>query len=400
MQRAPLTKGYAPRISLFFAGYFFPFGIYIPFFGVWLKSIGMTSEEIGLVLTIPLVIRVFFTPVMSALADKVGDRRLTLRIYCLFYAAGFALITLNDSLLWIGLIMALSHIAQSAIVPVADSLAMAGTRRYDLDYGKMRSWGSMAFVVANLVGGLILNEFGASRIIWLLVFGNLLHVLFSLSLPVDPRLIDNKRLAKGTQLNRHQLKQFAQGGFLLILVAAGLLQASHGMLYAFATIYWQKIGIAANMTGIFWSVSVLAEVVVFIYSKRILKRVGWRILLLLGGLSGILRWCLFPLALPEIGYILLQLLHAGSFGCTHLGTMFFISENVDDDLSGTAQGLFTTASGLLLAGVTYLSGLLYARWEGMSFLTMSVTSTAALLLILISTQVPMKQVKANSKGTT
>lgn len=395
---ASIQTGYAPRMSLFFGAYFFPFGIYIPFFGVWLSSLGMDAEAIGLILTIPLITRVIFTPIMAAAADKLGDRRLTLRIYCFAYAASFALITLYDNLLWLCVVMAISHMAQSAIVPLADSLAMAGTRRYDLDYGRMRSWGSVSFMAANLAGGFVLDLLGASQIIWLMVIGNALHVLLSITLPVDPRLIDNKKLAKGTKLDWTQLRQFGQSGFWVILIAAGLLQSSHSMLYGFATIYWRDIGIAANMTGIFWSVSVLAEVLLFFFSKRLTKLVGWKILLLAGGLIGAVRWCLFPLDLPQSSYLMLQLLHAGSFGCTHLGTMFYIADAVDDELSGTAQGLFTMMSGLLMAAATFVSGFFYAQWAGDAFYSMGAISFIAFLLILTSSLFPSASIRVDSEN--
>ena len=383
-------------MSFFFGAFFFPFGIYIPFFGVWLKSLGMDAPDIGLILTIPLIIRVLTTPFMAALADKIGDRRLTLQVYCFVFAATFSLIVLNHSLLWIAFVMALSHIAQNAVIPVADSLAMAGSRRFDLDYGRMRSWGSVSFMLANLAGGFVLDILGADKIIWVMVAGNVLHLIFSMTLPSDPRLADNKNLTKGAQLNWSQLSQFAQTGFWIVLISTALLQSSHSLLYAFATIYWQKIGFAPNMTGVFWSASVMAEVALFIVSKKLVASVGWKPLLITGCIIACIRWLLFPLELSATGYLLLQLLHAGSFACSHLGMMFFLSEVVDDELSGTAQGLYTMITGLLMAVVTFFSGMLYARWGGDAFFLMSTLSLAALLLLFVLPLFPMGHIKADA----
>ncbi|WP_319413453.1 MFS transporter [uncultured Cohaesibacter sp.] len=393
--QAPYQQNYAIRMSLFFAGFFFPFGIYVPFFGIWLKSLGFGPEEIGLVLTIPMIARVLFTPFMAAISDRIGDRRLALRIYCSFYGFSFALIMLNDSLTWIALVMALSHIAQSAIVPVGDSLALAGTRRFGLDYGRMRSSGTLAFLAANLAAGLFMQEFGANKLIWLLVLGNMLHILFSISLPIDPRRIDNKALTSGTRLDWDQLKQFGQSCFWVILIASSLLQASHSMLYSFSAIYWEKIGISANMTGILWSMASVAEIILFRYSKKISARVDWKALLMIAALVAIIRWATFPLELPTYGYVLLQFLHAGSFGCAHLGTMFFINEIVDDELSGTAQGIYTMLTGLLSALATMASGFLYAELEGAAFLSMSIIGLLAVVLLLASRWLPTPRIRVN-----
>ena len=389
---APPT--YALRMSLFFGAFFFPFGIYIPFAGVWLKSLGMDAESIGIILMIPLITRVFFTPFMAALADKIGDRRLTLRIYCTLFALTFCFITLDDSFGWILAVMALSHLTQGAIVPLADSLAMAGRRRYNLDYGRVRSLGSLAFVAANLAGGAFLDLFGANKIIWLMIGGNLLQIVFSMTLPQDPRLIDKQNLSKGTKLDWTQLKQFIQPGFWVIMTAICLIHASHSMLYAFATIFWEQQGVAASMMGLFWSVSVFAEVIVFAFSKRFTKQLNWKNLLVIGGILATIRWTLFPFELSETGYLLLQLLHAGSFACSHLGTMFFLTDTVDDELSGTGQGLFTMLAGLFMAIATYASGIFYGDLGGNAFFIMSGISLAALGLLAISHLFPLGRIRS------
>ena len=396
--QAPIQKKYPLRMSLFYAGFFFPFGIYVPFFGVWLKSLAFSPAQIGLVLTIPMIARVIFTPVMAAISDKIGDRRLALRIYCSAYGFSFALIMLNDSLIWIAIVMAVSHIAQSAIIPVGDSLALAGTRRYGLDYGRMRSSGTLAFMAANLAGGLFMQYFGANKVIWLLVLGNMLHILFSISLPIDPRRIDKMSLAKGTRLDWQQLKQFGQISFWVILIAASLIQASHSMLYSFSAIYWTNIGVSANMTGLLWSMASISEILLFRYSKRISARLDWKALLQIAALIAIVRWATFPLELPTYGYLLLQVLHAGSFGCAHLGTMFFINEIVDDELSGTAQGLYTMLTGLLSAMATTASGFLYAELEGAAFFSMCIVGAMALMLLLISKWFPLQHIRVDTNN--
>ena len=255
--------------------------------------------------------------------------------------------------------------------------------------------GSLSFLSANLIGGVVLDAFGASYIIWLIVISNIMQIVLSLILPMDPRLIDKKSLTKGTQLNWNQLRQFAQSGFWLILFATSLVQGSHGLLYAFGTIYWQNLGISANMTGIFWSVSVLSEVLLFVYSKRISKYVGWKSLLIIGAIVATIRWLLLPIELNSGAYLALQLLHAASFGCSHLGTMFFIAHIVDDELSGTAQGLFTMLTGLLLAAVTSVSGMLYAQWSGDAFYFMAAISLVATLLLLLSHLLPLGKIRAD-----
>ena len=40
-------------------------------------------------------------------------------------------------------------------------MALSGVRRFNSDYARMRVWGSISFLVANLAGGIALQHFGA-----------------------------------------------------------------------------------------------------------------------------------------------------------------------------------------------------------------------------------------------
>ena len=51
--------------------------------------------------------------------------------------------------------------------------------------------------------------------------------------------------------------------FLLFVAGAGLIVASHGLLYGFASIYWKAVGISDSAIGLLWAWSVGAEVAIF-----------------------------------------------------------------------------------------------------------------------------------------
>ena len=374
---------YSIRMSVFFAAIFLPFGIYVPFFGPWLKELGMSAEEIAILLAIPMITRVVATPFMAAFADKIGDRRLTLCIYAFLFALSFALILIDDSLVWIAAILLLANIFNSAIIPISDSLAMAGVRRFNLDYGAMRLWGSAAFIGGNILGGWVIDHWTTKHIIWVLVITNCVHALLAFFLPQDPRLEDGKHLTKGTRMDWQQLRQFAQTGFWVVLAAAALLQASHSLIYSFGSIYWEEMGISSKMIGFLWAISVMAEIALFTFSPRLTARLGWKGFLVIGGIGASIRWALMTFSLPEYGYMVLQLLHCFSFAASHLGIIYFISEWVDDELSGTAQGLYTMLSGLAMGILTYFTGFAYSHWVGDAFWLMVIISIIALVLMAL-----------------
>jgi MFS transporter, PPP family, 3-phenylpropionic acid transporter len=56
-------------LALFYAALFVSMGIQLPFFPLWLEAKGLDGRMIGLVLTAPMVVRLFAVPVLTRLAD-------------------------------------------------------------------------------------------------------------------------------------------------------------------------------------------------------------------------------------------------------------------------------------------------------------------------------------------
>ena len=168
------------------------------------------------------------------------------------------------------------------------------------------------------------------------------------------------------------------------MLAAGLGQASHGFLYAFGSVYFEDLGYSKFVIGLLWASSVMAEVLMFAFSNRFYRSFGSVRLIMLGTALATLRWVVTALA-PPLGILfLVQTLHAGSFGLTHLGTMHYIRERVPANMRNSAQGLYAVlSSGVLMSGTMWASGALYAGLGGAAFLVMAVISALACGLAML-----------------
>ena len=148
--------------------------------------------------------------------------------------------------------------------------------------------------------------------------------------------------------------------FLLFLLAASLIQASHALYYSFGTLNWRAQGIPDGAIGVLWSVGVIAEVALFAVSGRVIAYCGTARLLMLAGLAATLRWGVMAIDPPLWPTALLQTLHAMSFGAAHLAAIHFLTHAVPEDRAATAQGLYAAVvAGLVLGLVTLASGPLY-----------------------------------------
>jgi PPP family 3-phenylpropionic acid transporter len=279
----------------------------------------------------------------------------------------------------------------NGMLPVTDALATSAARRGEAVYGRMRLWGSLAFVAANLVAGRLIGESSGAVVYPMLLFGFVLQFLATGITPREPA--EAREIARRERISMWAglVQVAADRRLTTIMIGAALVQSSHAMLYGFASLHWRSIGFSGGEVGALWAVSVVGEVILFALAGRAIGRVGARGLLLIGGFGAIARWSLFPFVGDGgIAWTALQLTHAASFAALHLGTIHVITHAVGDHRGATAQGLMVTFTGLAMALATLSSGVLYAYFGGAGFLGMAVMAAVgtAVLVSVVGAREP------------
>ncbi|MCP5082664.1 MAG: MFS transporter [Alphaproteobacteria bacterium] len=386
-------KNMRARLSGLYGALFFTIGIYLPFFPVWLQARGLTTGEIALVLASQIAVRTVSGPLFSFVVDKTGARRRVLIWLAVLPFAGALALTFVNSVWLIGLVAVSSAFFWAPIVPMTEVIAVRGASDHGLDYGRMRLWGSLAFMAASLGGGLALDVIDPGEIIWVLAASHGLILVAILCLPKssDPARATSDG-AKQVRI-RDAVKLLVSPMFLVFLMAAGLTQASHSVYYSFGTLHWQASGIPGGVIGILWSLGVVAEVALFFVSGRAVRLFTPTGLLVLGAGAAVVRWSGTALDPGLAGLVVLQLLHGLTFGATHLGVMHHIARTVPDHLHNTAQALYSAvAGGLIISLATASAGPLYLAYGANAFLAASLMAAAAggfaLLLVFRASAAP------------
>ncbi|MEZ5872203.1 MAG: MFS transporter [Nitratireductor sp.] len=369
---------FGTRMALLYSAFFFFVGIQLPFFPLWLKSRGLDETSISLILAAPLLARVTTSGQISAFADRTSDRaNVLVFLFCtsavlvaLFpFASGFATI--------LAVALALS-VVSNPLTPIMDSLALSGVRRFGADYGRIRLWGSVVFIIANLGGGAVLASYDIDSVLWVMIASAFAGAALS---PLLPRIGMRRRHQAGE--SGGAFAQLAKPRFALVMLASGLLQASHAMIYGFGSIHWGSIGYTGTVIGLLWATGVVVEIILFHFASVAFRHVTPFNLIIIGACGAIARWSLMPLEPPLLGFIFLQALHGLSFGAMHLGTMHFLAEEIADDSMGAAQGAAFMLGGVVMAIAVLSSGPLYAAWGIVAFLAMAAMSALALVLLLV-----------------
>jgi len=354
--------GASIRYAGFYGALFLALGVYLPFWPVWLGSRGVAPEQIGVLFALGSWIRVVSTPAIAHVADRVGRPRTVLAVLAGASALSFAAFYPVAGFWPILLVSVPTAICLTALVPLGESETMGAVVRDGLDYGRVRLWGSLAFVVGTVGAGSLLRGRDPDLILTLIVLALLACLVVALTLPRQPPIAIGGRRPRPAAV-------LADRRFVLFLAATSLLQASHATYYAFSALHWRAAGLTDAVVGWLWGEGVLAEVAFFAISSRVLARAGPIGLLVVAGLAGIVRWVVLGATVAVPALLVVQLLHAATFGAAHLGAMHFIARAAPPGLAATAQGLYAAATGgiglglaLLLAGQLYGIGPASAYW--------------------------------------
>lgn len=363
-----VARRFAARLALFYGSVFGLIGVYLPFFPVWLKGVGIEPAWIGVILAAPPLTRFTVLPFITSLAERYHGLRAAMIAASLVTVLGFALIGLLREPLALLIAFALTACAWTPLVPLTDGYALKAVVRYGLNYGPLRLWGSGAFIVGAIGCGLVVDRIPVAGLIWLIVAVAILGALVSFGL--QPLQVAPKPSAALTRANR----LLRDPGFLAIILASALIQGSHAAYYSFASIAWQAAGFGGLTIAGLWALGVIAEIVVFALSPRF----TWSpvTLVVIGAASAVARWSIMTqeLSLPVLAAV--QLLHGASFGVTQVGTMTLMVRHVPHHFSASAQGYLIACAGMVTSVASIAAGALYARHGEGVYLMMAAMALA------------------------
>lgn len=368
------ARSFGTRVASFYAALFVVYGMHVPYTPVWLNWRGLSAAEISAVMAVPFFLRLLVTPTVALFADRHGAHRQIL-IALAWTSLASVLILSQVPPFWPILLLTVALIVTNAsIMPLTETIAVAGVRRAGLDYGRMRLWGSLSFVAASFIGGFAVQHYGGGAGVWLVAAGCLVTAITAHSLPKNAVEVRKRDAGQKTSaFDTRELKDLLSSApFVTFLIAAGFAQAAHASFLAFGTLIWQQQGLTGGWIGALWAIGVIAEVALFWVSGTLIARIGPVLLLVVAAAASCLRWLAMGFA-PGLALLVpLQLLHGITFGASHIGAIHFIHRYVPAHAQGSAQALYSTmAAGLAMGAATLIAGKIYGLYGAASYFAMS-----------------------------
>jgi PPP family 3-phenylpropionic acid transporter len=365
------------RLSGFYLFYFASLGALVPYWSLYLKSLGFSIADIGELVAILMATKIVAPNIWGWIADHTGQRMAIVRIASLLAAFAFAGVFAGSSYWWLAAVMMMFSFFWNASLPQFEATTMNHLGSATWRYSSIRLWGSVGFIITAAGLGPLLDSYGAG-VLPAVVMGLFVAIwINSLSVP--------ESAAGHLPLDQEPLRKVLGRPLVVSLLSVCfLMQASHGPYYTFFTLYLEDFGYSRSLIGQLWGLGVIAEIGVFLLMPRLLPRFGARRLLLAAvGLTA-LRWLLIALFASWLPVILFaQTLHAASFGLYHAVVIYMIHALFTGVHQGRGQALYSSLSfGAGGAAGSLVSGYL---WTGINpeamFLLAAAISLCALVIV-------------------
>src|SRR5215813_10568573 len=320
------------RFLSLYAALYAGFGVQSPYLPILLDSRHLSPETIALALAAGTAMRLTAAPAIARLADRFDAPRAILAL-CSAAAGLIALGYLPAQSAWALIAVGVVHTAALApLPPLSDTLALGtasptgsgGMPRWKFHYGWLRGCGSAAFVVGLVMSGQAIGYFGIAVIVWL--NAALLLAASPVALGVPQLLASGGHSRAIASQARGVLALLRLPLYRKMVLLAALILGSHAMHDSFAMIRWSRAGISPGTSGILWSLSVAAEVVVFVVVGRpLLDRIGPA-----GAAAGagVVRWAVMAETAWLPALALIEPLHGLTFALLHLTCMRLLAQCV------------------------------------------------------------------------
>ena len=338
-------------------------GTFLPFWMVYLTSVkNLSVLEASSIFSMLYIARVISGIFLSPYLIKKYNIDITLKLsvgigLILAVSYGFT----NEKIV-LGLITFLFGMIYFMVSPLVEGLASLFLREENIDYGKARTYGSLGFTVIGIIIGGILGYVGNGALYYILIFLVALYLVF-MFLP-QPKLVKNLSFEEpDTKKEKESLYSWVlkDRNAILLIITVFLYQLSHTAYNNYNALYLESMNISAKwLSGVILNVSVIAEIIFFIFSKRLVKRIKPKNLMIFAGICAIIRWGALAMFHNIYVFTIMQTFHAITFAVAHIAFILILNKDYNNKEIIDMQNLYTAICFQLSMAVgLYIMGALW-----------------------------------------
>ncbi len=365
------------RLSSFYFFYFATLGGFLPYWSLYLENINFSALEIGELSALMVATKVIAPNLAGWVADHTGKSLRIIRVSSFFAALIFLGFLYKDYYLWVAMVTIGFSFFWNAALPQFEAATLFHLKKEPHRYSQIRLWGSIGFIVTVLTVGDFIEHLTIDYLPELIICLLTLIWLVSLVTPEADR--------RGHESDSGSVfKIIKQPEIIAFFVVYMLLQLAHGPYYVFYSIYLNQFNYTPTIIGFLWALGVGAEVLLFLFMKRILTWITLRTILLISVFLSICRWLIIAFYVESFELMMLaQVLHAATFGSSHVVAIHLVHKYFGTRHQGKGQALYSSLS-FGLGGMigSYYSGY-YWDFYGATFVY-SMAAVACFLALIIA----------------
>jgi PPP family 3-phenylpropionic acid transporter len=357
-----LTSFFYSRLSSFYFSYYFFVGLFVPYWGIYLSSLSFSALQIGALLSLFQISRIFAPNFLGWIADRSGEYIKWIKISSFFGFILFIGIFWANSFLSIFLIMMAMSIFTSSTLPLAESLTLAHLKanKADSKYSHIRLWGSIGFIVAAILLGIMIDSIGEKSLIYALLLTQLVIFLLAFILPTKKVIfLPKKKRSIWPILKKREV--------VVLLLSCALMVSSHGLLYNFYSIFLEQQGYSGTTIGLLWAVGVIFEIIIFLLMPRILNKFTLKAVLLISLGFAVIRFFLIGAYVDSMILLFIaQVMHAATFGSFHVASIQLIAHFFYNEHQARGQSLYNSITYGVGGAIGGLGGGYMIEYSGMA----------------------------------
>ena len=343
-----MSKFYVMYLSLFIG-----LGAYNTFLPVYLENtLGFTSSQVGLIVSIPSIIGIIFVPIWGLISDISKKQKPVLWLNVLMSLIFTGLYIITESFITIFVVATGLEMFRNSILPLTDSLTTSYCKKNNKNYGQIRVIGSMSFAIASFLCGQLIKATNNDLMFFYVFMVSMVGCLIvTPTVEVSDDSVDKDKL----NLKKDLPKLFSNKAYILILLCAVCTSSLTEAMMSYQGIHLINLGAGTELVGLLTVFMVVPELYFMVKSKDLLNKFGMIKMISFASLALLLRWVIYSFTSNPWIFMLATSMHGVSISIVTICAFDFIGKVVDKKLYTTSMTVYT-----FIIGVSYsLMKLLY-----------------------------------------
>ena len=268
------------------------------------------------------------------------------------------------------------YFLKSPVVPIVENLCLKEAKKSKIDYGKIRWWGSLGFIIAALITGKVIDLYNENYIFLLVSISGIISGIFILLVP------DNNEKRKPFFLSQLFISIRDNKNLLRFFIVSTIVSATSGPFGLYFSIHLKSLGMSSFLIGFAWILGVVSEIFFLFFAGKIRSYIGVKLMIIVGIFATAVRWELIAITDEILFLISIQILHGLTFGVLHAASIQYIDMQSREDHKNSIQSLYSVSTYGIGSTIGVLSSGILINYFSYNIL-LHASSIFAMLALLI-----------------